>query len=100
MKATAILLIVLLACGMIVFIRGGRNFHIAEVLPGCDERDFSPSYFLGGIAMLGLLAWHLARLRREDGGDADDGDPNSVGEDDEWGPADHEEEDEQEDLDS
>jgi len=63
MKAAKIILVILVISALIGWVRGGHGpEHIAKTLPFCGGHR-PGLYDLGGLAMLGLCLWGLARLR-------------------------------------
>ena len=66
MKAyVKILIIVMVTCGLIAWIRNSFDFgHIAKTLPFCGGSDVPLSYTLGSIFLLLLMFWGFCRLRR------------------------------------
>ena len=67
-KTAKITFIIILAAALIVFLREGRTFHIAKILPFCG--GFKPSmYDAAAIALLLLMLWGLGRLKRRDTSD-------------------------------
>ena len=63
MRPVAIVLVVLLAAVAINFLRAGAGFPIVRCLPLCGGH--SPGiYDIGAFALLLMVPWGLARLRR------------------------------------
>jgi hypothetical protein len=63
-KPVKLCLTILIAAVVINFLRDGRTFHIAKVLPFASGRDTVPLYDWGGVILLCLFAWGLYRLNR------------------------------------
>lgn len=61
LKLTAVILI---ASAVLSFLRAGRSFHIAEVLPFCDGRSVN-EYHWAGLVMCGIALWGYCRLKRQ-----------------------------------
>jgi hypothetical protein len=57
-------LIILIAAVVINFLRGGRTFHIAKVLPFSNAPEKISIYDWAAVAVLIILAWGLYRLKR------------------------------------
>ena len=63
MKAAKIVLVLLVTMGLVVFVRGGRDFSLAKALPFCGGHK--PGFYdFGALALLALAAWGLTRLHR------------------------------------
>jgi len=62
MKLLRISAVVLIASAVLSFIRAGRDFHIAKVLPFCDGQPIS-KYHWAGLIMCGIAFWGYCRLR-------------------------------------
>lgn len=63
MKAAKIILVILVISALIGWVRGGHGpEHIARSLPFCGGHK-PGLYDIGGLAVIGLLLWGLARLR-------------------------------------
>ncbi len=62
MKAGSIILVLIGAMGIIIFIRGGRDFSLPQVLPFCGGHR--PGFYdFGAVCLLALMLWGLGRLR-------------------------------------
>ncbi len=66
MKTVKLCLTIVIAAVVINFLRDGRLFHIAKVLPFASGPDTVPLYDWAGVIMLGIFAWGLYRLNRRD----------------------------------
>ena len=64
MKAVKLCLTIVIAAVVINFIRAGRTFHIAKVLPFAGGPETIPLYDWAGAIMLCIFAWGLYRLKR------------------------------------
>ncbi len=64
MKPVKLCLTILIAAVIINFLRDGRMFHIAKILPFASGRDAVPLYDWAGVIVLCIFAWGLYRLRR------------------------------------
>lgn len=60
MKATKVLLVLLVTVGLIIWVRGGESFDIRKVLPLANDKP--PLYQVGGVVMALLSLWGIARL--------------------------------------
>lgn len=56
--------LVLSIAGLINFVRAGRDFHIAQILPFCGGKPVNGEYAVAGIIMLGLILWGIGRINR------------------------------------
>jgi hypothetical protein len=63
MRPIKLCLTILIAAVVINFLREGRMFHIAKVLPFASGRDSAPLYDWASVIILGLFAWGLYRLK-------------------------------------
>lgn len=64
MKKIQVLLLILIFAGLINFVREGRTFHMAKVLPFCDGQPIHAEYAVAGILFLGLILWGIGRINR------------------------------------
>ena len=64
MKLIRIAVVLLVAGTVLLFVTGGKIFHIAKALPFCSGNPIDWSYELGGLVLLGLFLWGLYRIRR------------------------------------
>jgi len=71
MRIIKITLCLLIAAGVLAFVKSGRVFHIAKVLPFCSGSPIRWPYELGGLAIIGLFIWGLARLNRNSNDDGE-----------------------------
>ncbi|MBK8269884.1 MAG: hypothetical protein IPK83_16965 [Planctomycetes bacterium] len=62
MKSTRILIVLLLAFGVIRWVRGSERFDIRRTLPLINDK--SALFTAGSCALLVLGAWGLSRIRR------------------------------------
>jgi hypothetical protein len=62
MKTLKITATILIAAALLNFIRDGRSFHIAKVLPFCDGRSVN-TYHWGGLIMCAIALWGYFRLK-------------------------------------
>jgi hypothetical protein len=60
MKIIKAAVIILITLAVLSFIRDGRQFHIARVLPFCDGRI--SEYHLAGLVMCIIAIWGLKRI--------------------------------------
>ena len=76
MRIAKIALIVVITAAFISFLRGGADFALPRVLPGCDGLPLSPIHFVAGVVLIFLMFWGLRRLNSSrDDADADDTGP-------------------------
>jgi len=64
MKAIKLTLILFLSALVINFIRNGRTFHIAKVLPFSNAPERVGIYDFACFAVLIIMAWGLYRIKR------------------------------------
>ena len=63
MKAAMVVLILIVTMGLIVFVRGGRDFSLVKAIPFCGGHK-PGLYDFGAIALFTLMLWGLGRLKR------------------------------------
>ena len=64
MKWIKLILIIMIAAVVVNFIREGRLFHIAKILPFSHESDPISLYDWAGVMALLICAWGYYRLQR------------------------------------
>ena len=64
MRTIQVILLLLITAGLINFVRDGRDFHIAKILPFCGGQPINGEYAVAGIIMLGLILWGIGRINR------------------------------------
>ena len=64
MKAIKLCLIILIAAVVINFVRNGRLFHIAKILPFAGGHERISQYDWASVVMLIIFLWGLYRLNR------------------------------------
>lgn len=62
MKTLKIVATILIAAAILNFIRAGRTFHLAKVLPFCDGEPVN-TYHWAGLIMCGIALWGYCRLK-------------------------------------
>jgi hypothetical protein len=63
MKAAKLVLILIVTMGLILFVRGGRDFNLVKSLPFCGGHK--PGFYdFGAIALVVLMLWGLGRLKQ------------------------------------
>lgn len=62
MKTLQIVLTIVAAATVLNFIREGRSFHLAKILPFCDGEPVN-TYHWGGLVMCGIALWGYYRLK-------------------------------------
>ena len=63
MKSAKLVLVLLVTMGLIVFVRGGRDFSLPKALPFCGGHK--PGFYdFGALCLIVLMLWGLGRLRR------------------------------------
>ena len=79
MKIAKIVLIVTIAAAVITWLRAGEDFPLPRVLPFCGGYPPSALYdVIGGIGIVLIFLWGLARLRRRERSDDDESEGNDV----------------------
>ena len=66
MRAVKFTLLLLIAAGLLNFIKADNQFHIAKVLPFADGQPVNAEYAIGGIILLIILLWGISRLNHRD----------------------------------
>ena len=65
MKVVAITAIVIVITCLMVYVRGGEDFHLAQALPFCHGGP-ADVFDIGGCIMLAITISALARILRTD----------------------------------